>query len=284
MTGFGTAARRVEGGELRVEAASVNGRGLSVKARLPEALAAFHPEVERLARERLARGTLTVTAEIRQARGRRRAVLNEDALAGYLKDFAAARRRHPALPEPDWRTLTALPGVLEGPREDPGLAKAMAAALAGALDACVKDRAREGKALATILLGILARAEKALATAEARREAAREAYRGRLEERLAKALGSATPLDPDLRRDILVQAERADIAEEVARLKVHVTEARRCLAAKEPMGRRLDFLAQEMLREANTLGSKSQDAPLTLAALDLKTALDQFKEQVQNVE
>ncbi len=286
MTGFGAARGRLPGGELRVEVASVNGRGLNVKVRLPEALSASQAGVEARCRARLARGTLTVSAEIRRSPGAQRARLDQDVLAGYVRDFARAAARFPSLPPVDWRTLTSLPGVLEPPRGQEGAEPLLLKVLDRALKACARDRDREGRALGRIFGRLLDTAEAALARAEARREPAREAYRGRLSERLAAALGreGLTPLDADLRRELVLHAERSDIAEEVARLRTHVKEARRCLASAEPTGRRLDFLAQEMLREANTLGSKTQDAALGLAGLDLKTALDQLKEQVQNIE
>jgi uncharacterized protein (TIGR00255 family) len=286
MTGFGAARGRLPGGELRVEVASVNGRGLNVKARLPEALSSSQAEVESRCRARLARGSLTVSVELRRLPGARRARLDQAALAGYVRDFARAAARFPALPPVDWRTLTALPGVLELPREQEGAGPLLLKVLDQALKACARDRDREGRALGRICGRLLDTAESALTRSEVRREPAREAYRSRLSERLAAALGreELPPLDGDLRRELVLHAERSDIAEELARLRTQVKEARRCLASNEPTGRRLDFLSQEMLREANTLGAKSQDAELSLAGLDLKTALDQFKEQVQNIE
>ena len=286
MTGFGSARGRLPGGELRVEVASVNGRGLNVKVRLPEALASSQAEVESRCRARLARGSLAVSVELRRRSGAQRARLDPGVLAGYVRDFAQAAARFPSLPPVDWRTLTSLPGVLELPGKQEGAGPLLLKVLDQALKACARDRAREGRALGRICGRLLDTAEAALVRAEARREPAREAYRSRLSERLAAALGreGLVPLDADLRRELVLHAERSDIAEEVARLRTHLKEARRCLASAEPTGRRLDFLSQEMLREANTLGSKTQDAALGLAGLDLKTALDQLKEQVQNIE
>lgn len=271
MTGFGAA----QAGGVRVELSGVNGRGLAVKMRLGEAFPGEKAEAR--LRGRIHRGTLTVSAA--RASGDR-ARLNLKALEGYLKEFEAARRRLPSLPPPDWRTLTSLPGVLEGASADEAdLLKALDAAIS----AFLKDREREGKSLAKILSRLLDEAGDALARAEALRGPAVEAARKRLGDRLSSALGLAAP-DEALRRELVLQAERSDFSEEADRLKVHLSEALSCLKAREPIGRRLDFLAQEMMREANTLGAKAADAALAHAAVDLKTALDRFKEQVQNVE
>ena len=281
MTGFGAG----RAGWIRVELSGVNGRGLGVKLRLGESLSSCQAAVESRLRERVARGTLTVSAEIRRGKGDR-ARLDLKALSGYVKEFEAARKRLPSLPVPDWRTLTSLPGVLtggpEGKDPEPDLLKALDAAV----DSFLKDREREGRALERICARILGEAESALAKADARRNPALEAFRARLAERLSAALDKArlSPDDEGLRREVVLHAERSDVAEEVDRLRVHLSEARKCLKASEPSGRRLDFLAQEMMREANTLGSKASDALLSQAAVDLKTALDRFKEQVQNIE
>ena len=283
MTGSGSGAASASGCEVRVELTSVNGRGLSVKARLPDALAAYQAALEASIRERLERGTLTVAAEYRRAGSRSR--LNRARLAEYAKELATAGAGK-NLPPPSWEALLSLPGVLESPREEAPLEKLLEKALEAALKNLEKDRAREGKALEKICSALLDQAETAAAKAEARRGPAQEAYRGRLSERLKAALARENMKleEPELRRELLLYAERADVEEELSRLKVHVTEARRCLTTSGPIGRRLDFLAQEMLREANTLASKSADATLSLAAVDLKTALDRLKEQVQNLE
>lgn len=282
MTGFGAA----QAGDLRVEVSSVNGRGVSVKARLSEALAAFHPLVEAKARERLHRGTLMISVSLRARAGGRRAHLNAGALAAYAKEFALARKRLPSLPAVDWATLAALPGVMDPPPEEAGLERLLSKAMDQALKALMGDRAREGRALVGHCRRILDAAEKSLALAASRREGAREVLSARLQARLGEALSRAglSGLDDGMRRELVLHAERGDVAEELERLRVHIAEARRTLAGAGPAGRRLDFLAQEMLREANTLGSKSQDPVLTHAVIDLKTALDRFKEQVQNLE
>ncbi len=281
MTGRGSGAASASGCEVRVELTSVNGRGLNVKARLPDALAPYQAALEARVRETLERGTLTVAAEFRRAGSRAR--IHRARLAEYVRELGAAGKN---LPPPSWEALLSLPGVLESPRDEAPLEKLLEKALAQALKNLEKDRAREGKALERICSSLLDQAEAAAAKAEARRVPAQEAYRGRLSERLKAALARENLKleEPELRRELLLYSERADVEEELSRLKVHVAEARRCFSASGPVGRRLDFLSQEMLREANTLASKSADATLSLAAVDLKTALDRLKEQVQNLE
>lgn len=287
MTGFGAGKAAAGGRTLRAEVSSVNARGLTVKVRLPEALSGCQPAVEAELRKRLDRGTFSVTVDLRQAPGRRRARLNRRLLAEYVREFEAARKGAGNLPPPDWATLAALPGVVEPVEENAGdLERILMKALDQALGACERERAREGRATAAACRRLLDQAEKALGLAEARREEALTAYKGRLSERFKAALAreGLRLEEPELRKELLLHAERSDIAEEVSRLQIHIGQARLCLAGNSPAGRRLDFLAQEMMREANTLGSKSPDAALTAAAIDLKTALDRLKEQVQNIE
>ena len=286
MTGFGEGRASSGGCAVRVEVSSVNGRGFALKLRLPEALSACQSMVESKVREHFERGTLTITAELKHARGKRRVRLNLRLLAEYARELEHARRKLRSLPPPDWQTLSTLPGVLEPLRDEGALPDTLMKALEKALAACARTRAREGRATSAACSGLLGEAEKALSRAEERREGALAAYRERLAERTQAVLSREGLVlsEPDLRREILLHAERSDVAEEASRLKAHLKEARRCLEGSGPAGRRLDFLAQEMMREGNTLASKSLDAALSLAAIDLKTALDRFKEQVQNIE
>ena len=148
MTGFGSGQAAAGTARLRVELSSVNGRGLTTKIRLPDALSGAQAAAEARLRERLARGTVTLGADLRRGPGSAPARLNFGALAAYARDFEAARKKLKDLPPVDWRTLTSLPGVLEPAASQEGLEKALLKALDQALAALGKDRAREGKALA----------------------------------------------------------------------------------------------------------------------------------------
>jgi len=165
------------------------------------------------------------------------------------------------------------------------LAARVLADLDNALAALVADRMREGRAMAAVLTGHLAEIERLAAAAEASPARTPEAIRARLAEQVATLLGATEKLDPDrLHQEAVLLATRADIREELDRLAAHVAAAHALIAEDGPVGRRLDFLAQELNREVNTLCAKANDRSLTAIGLDLKAVVDQFREQIQNVE
>jgi uncharacterized protein (TIGR00255 family) len=291
MTGFADARGAHNNLRWRWEAKSVNGRGLDIRFRAPAGYEGLEAGARTLAGERFKRGSLqmglTVAAE-ETSRGFR---IDAAALADAVR-IAKRLAEETGLPPARVDGLLALKGVVvqeeSGVLDDEArLARdaTMLESLASALDQLVRARANEGAKLQTILIHQVTEIERL--TAEAHTLAAQQAalLRDRMQAQLKELLppGAAVP-EERIAQEIAMLAVRADLREELDRLAAHAQEARVLIAGKEPAGRKLDFLSQEFNREANTLCSKSSDIQLTHVGLALKAVIDQFREQVQNVE
>jgi len=200
-------------------------------------------------------------------------------------------RRTTGAAAPQAEALLGIKGVLEvveaeeSEEEMQARAEAMLAGLGTALDGMVRARETEGRRLRAVILGQIAAIERLVQAADSAPGRAPEAMRRRLSEQLARLLESGANLDESrLYQEAALLATRADVEEELQRLRAHIAAARELLDASEPAGRRLDFLAQEFNREANTLCSKAIDPEMTRAGLELKAVIDQMREQVQNIE
>jgi uncharacterized protein (TIGR00255 family) len=287
MTGFGAGRGSVAGEELDVEVRSVNHKYCEVKARLPRELTALEQEVVRAVKERLARGGVEVSVR-RTAVGGAVAPQVDVALAeSYARAFADVQKR---LGLPGTVTLgdvLAAEGVIrlaERAVDVEGARAALRAALSAALDALVAMRAREGEALARDLSTRLEAVEVAVGRVAELSPQIVEQQRKRLSERIAELTGGVA-LDPArLVQEVALFADRTDVAEEITRLRSHVGQVRALVRGDEPAGRKLDFLVQEMHREVNTIGSKSQSAELASIVVGLKAEIERMREQVQNVE
>ena len=288
MTGFA----RVEGAlgdwTWAVEARSVNGRNLEVRFRGPPGLDALERPAREAAQSRFQRGQINIAVQGRRASISRATRINVEALESYLafgEGLVAAGRATP----PSLDGLLALPGVIEVADQDEDAAAraalegAMAASIAEALDALKRSRATEGMAIEVLLSGFLDRIEALTRSADAEAGQQPALIKARFERRLVDLLGEGAPEDRIL-QEAAALALRADVREEVDRLLAHVAAARTLIAEQGAAGRRLDFLTQEFMREANTLCSKSAVGSLTAIGLALKASIDQFREQVQNVE
>ncbi len=288
MTGYGrgTAANRYA--EAEAELRSVNGKGLSLKLRVPGDRLELEQRAEALLRKRLRRGSLQGSLRV-QAQGRT-AVLDPELLGRYLREWRrAARSLGLADGEPGLADLLALPGALQTPPESEavrrGVLRAAEAALTEALERLIASRVEEGRRLARELQRLVRAMRGRLRQVEGRLPRAREAAAKRLRERIEEAWARAGVTEPlDLTREIAVLAERADVREEVARLGIHLDRLEELLAAGGPCGRELDFVLQECHREVNTLGSKSADPVLARRVVELKLLVQQAKEQAANVE
>lgn len=288
MTGQGSADAPLEAATLRVEMRSVNHRFVEVRVRMPPELSEHTGFVEDLVRKRLGRGRVEVTVRV------------EGELAGEVTlDVARARSAFTALsalrdelapgePVP-LSLLSSVPGLFSGARgvEDDVARASLAVALEGALEAMELMRAAEGKALAKDLQERVARVREQLSAIEVRVPACVENTRAKLRERIARLLeGTGVELDQGrLEHEVAHAADRADVTEECTRLRSHADQLDALVASdtSEPLGRKLDFLLQETGREANTIGSKSNDAELARLVVDLKAEIERMREQVQNV-
>jgi len=290
MTGFARADGSMGALSWHWEARSVNGRGLDVRLRLPPGFEGLEPQVREAIAKRVVRGSVAVNLSVRRSEGQTQIRLNEAALAQVL----AALDRLEAIANverPRAEGLLGIKGVLElvEPQESEAEAQArseaMLAGLAEALDGMVRARADEGRRLQAVVLDQVAAIERLVAAIEIMPGRSPDTVRERLKEQVGRLLETGAPLDATrLYQEAALLATRADTEEELKRLAAHIATAREMLAAREPAGRRLDFLAQEFNREANTLCSKANDAEMTRAGLELKAVIDQMREQVQNIE
>jgi uncharacterized protein (TIGR00255 family) len=287
MTGFGAGRRASGGEEISIEIRAVNHKFCEVKVRIPRELAALEPAVARAVKDRLARGGIDVSLR-RTGPGGAMAPRVDAALAeAYARAYAEVGARLGLHGQVALADIVGAEGVIRLDDRDADVEAARAAAeraMAQALDALVAMRAREGEALRRDLEARLATVEGLVVRVEALAPLAVEHHRARLAERVVE-LTRGVPLDPGrLAQEIALLAERTDVAEEVTRLRSHVAQARQLLGSGEPAGRKLDFLVQEMHREANTIGSKSQHAEISGVVVALKAEIARMREQVQNVE
>ncbi|MEM6751058.1 MAG: YicC/YloC family endoribonuclease [Planctomycetota bacterium] len=297
MTGFGEATVEDAGAHFDAELRAVNHRYFKCVVRAPEELSGLEPELEAQLRKHVSRGSFALMLRVRGAETTAPSQVNDDALLAYLDHLEtihgriAARTNDPSV-RIDLAQLLALPGVLT-PATDPAelLARARRAAPAlieQAVAALDRMRVAEGATLTEEFSRLLDQMSQRAAEVRERAPLVVAEHRDRLLARVRDLVASAQiEIDhKDLTREAAIFADRSDITEELHRLDAHVEHFREALSRKngEPVGRTLDFLAQEMLREVNTVGSKCNDGQIAQRVVDLKTAIDRIKEQVQNVE
>ncbi len=292
MTGFGEASVEHEGAHYFLELRSLNNKYFKAVIRLPEQLQGLEAELEARLRRKLTRGAVTLIAKASDYSEATAFDVNHHALDRYVQQLHNSKSVNNGDISMDVSSLLNLPGVLQPPANEEEVLARAREAFSGLLDkACeklVEMREREGKATLEELLSQHEVISKRLAVVAERAPTVVDEYQERLRTRIEKMLADAgVPTDPgDLVREVAVYAEKSDIAEEVARLSAHLDQFKDLITAKDsrPIGRTLDFLAQEMLREANTIASKSNDAEIARETVEIKGAIDRIKEQVQNVE
>ncbi|MGD0142400.1 MAG: YicC/YloC family endoribonuclease [Rhizomicrobium sp.] len=290
MTGFADGHGAHDGLRWRWEAKSVNGRSLELRLRMPPGLDGIEPAARALAGERFRRGNIQATLTLEPQEGVRGLRVDPVALAAAVRiaqEVASETGLAPARVD----GLLALKGVIVqdevlplGPRARADRDAAILESLATAFDALIRARANEGAKLATVMGGLVEEIDRL--TREAARLAATQPaqLRDKLAAQLKELVAGTSVSEDRLAQEVALLAVKADIREELDRLGAHVQEARTLMASGTAVGRKLDFLAQEFNREANTLCSKSTDITLTRTGLALKATIDQFREQAQNVE
>jgi uncharacterized protein (TIGR00255 family) len=286
MTGF--ARHTANAGRVAIvwELKSVNGKALDLRFRFPSGWERLEPAVRQQFQSAFSRGNIQANLALDAGDAGDELVINEAVLKQFelLSADLSARL---GLAPPTVADVLSLPGILQRSETaaDEALEPAILQCLGEAVLALKQARLAEGAALQAILLGHADAVEALTLKAEADPARQPEAIRARIADNIATLLGAAPALDQDrLASEALFIASRADIREEIDRLKTHVKSARQLLAQGGAAGRKLDFLAQEFNREANTLCSKSNAASITAVGLVLKAAVDQFREQVQNLE
>lgn len=292
MTGFGEARRLDDRWAVRVEIRSVNNRHLKLTCKLSDRFAALEPQLERLVREAVRRGTVQLVLRIDSPARPDSYRINRVALDSYrsdLEEALGAKVRRPAL----LAALLALPGVVETGRLHDGdeAAEAWPVVEETAREAIAhfnESRAREGRAMQDDLLALGQVAVQHMREAEALAPGVVAAYRDRLHDRVRFLIEEkgATLQPADLVREVSIFAERSDIAEEVTRLRAHLEQYLQVVreGSDDAAGRKLEFIVQEMGREANTMGSKAGDVGISRAVFEIKGALEKIRELIQNIE
>ena len=290
MTGFARADVTHGDTAWHWEVRSVNGRNLDLRLRLPSGFDALEIKARGLVQEKLARGNCTISLWVKRESGQTEIKLNETALR-QAQAVAERAQDLTGLKPARLDTLLGMRGVVEtvegeeSEETQAALMHALIASLAVALDQLVSARAREGERLQTVIekqLAVIGTLVERAANASARQP---EAIVQRLGEQIARLTEPGSTLDPDrLHQEALLLAAKADIQEELDRLRAHVAAANELIDSSQPSGRKFEFLAQEFNREANTICSKASDIEISRAGLELKTVIDQLREQVQNIE
>jgi uncharacterized protein (TIGR00255 family) len=291
MTGFGRAEGSRGSASWTWEARSVNGRHLDIRCRLPAGFAHLEAEARRLVDERCRRGQLDITLRLERGAGAAAYRLNE-ALASQLPDLLAELGRLSEAPPPRLDGLLRLPGLVElvevreSADERGALEDDLRRTLAEAIDVLVAARAREGERTEAALHALLRELERLVGAAGAAAAAQPAALAARLREQVGALLGGGASPVPEERlvQEVALLVARSDVREELDRLRAHADEFAELIRAGSPVGRKLDFLCQELNREANTLCAKSQDLTLTRVGLEIKAVVEGIREQVQNVE
>lgn len=290
MTGYARGAGTVPGVAFTLEMKSVNGRGLELRMRLSTGFDALESELRRIVGKRITRGSVTVSLTVEREGDGGRVVVNHQALEAVIAGLDWLKVRVDA-ERPRLDGLLALKGVIEQHQSPlpPDEEEALNAAIRTLADQVVASlaaaRRDEGRRICDVLTVRLDEIEALTASAERHPGRSREAVQARLRLQVADLMATNPALSEErLAQEAVLLATKADIREELDRLGAHVAAARALLRDGGPVGRKLDFLSQEFNREANTLCSKSNDVALTAIGLDLKAAIDQLREQVQNIE
>lgn len=290
MTGYARASAALDGLHWQWDIKSVNGKGLDIRCRLPPGFETLDLPVREIAQKHLKRGNVQIGFTSDRGGAEQKLAVNEAALEQVVALAEKLRERLGGAP-PQIETLLGLRGVIDvaAPVEDEAQTarrdKAILKSAEEAFQALAVMRKAEGAKLTAVLGLHLDRIEKLVLAARDNPARSVEAIRTRLAEQVSRLMEVNSSFDRDrLHQEAVLLATRADIAEEIDRLFAHIEAARALVQSSEPAGRQLDFLAQEFNREANTLCSKASDRSLTAIGLELKTVIDQMREQVQNIE
>ena len=290
MTGFGRGSADGDGFAVGVEIKTVNNRYLDIHLRAPQELTSLEMEIRKRVSARLSRGRVDLNISFDRTGSGATYEINQAVVAAYVDALREIQRQFNLNGEIDVSAIARLPGALSSPRNEltDEMTTSLNAAIDQALDSLEQMRAVEGNSLAGEMRKRLQRIEQTIPTIEAAASSLVEAYNQRLHKRISELLarGSQTvELDPGrLAQEVAYLADRSDITEELARLKSHVDQFREAIDSEEEVGKRLDFLLQELNREANTVLSKSGEIAIKEAALAIKAEVEKLREQVQNVE
>ncbi len=290
MTGFGRGYDSGEGYSVTAEIKTVNNRFLDVNLRLPADLQQIESAIKRQITQRLARGRVDVNLTF-ERESEVAYTLNRPMIEGYIKALRELKDDFGLSGEPDVNSIARLPNVLVSKKseaESDGFHEGVERAVSLALDDLEKMRSTEGAALFAEIDSRLAAIESLVPGIEAEAASVADEYRTRLTKRVSEMLQrSEIHIEPDparLAQEVAYLADRADISEEIARLRAHIDQYRAIMGEESDVGKRLDFLTQELNREANTIASKTSNMKVKESALSIKSEIEKIREQIQNVE
>lgn len=287
MTGFGQGSAEGDDFRVRVEIRSVNNRAVDVHTRLPQELASLEVTLKKQVQAAVKRGRVDLTVSVEQLKPATFEI-NRPLVSGYLSALSELKREFALEGDPSLELIAKLSGALQVSQNsgalDENLVSGTVAAVSQALTSLTEMRVVEGQELAAELNSRLANIEQQMPAIE--NEAARlpAVYREKLLKRLQEISSGAQVDETRVAQEAIMLADRSDISEEIARLKSHITQLRDLIRSTEEAGKRLDFILQEMNREANTILSKSNDLAIADAAIVIKTEVEKLREQGQNVE
>ena len=286
MTGYGRAMRESDGRQLTIELKSVNHRFLDLAFRMPRNLMFLEDDARKIIGARLARGHVDVFITYRNMRADARVVQVDRALFDAYAGALAGLTGSDVKDDRSLMSIARLPDVLnvtEAEEDQEALRSLLKETLSAALDAIVAMREREGMEIKKDLAFRADNIEAMTEKIEARYPETVQEYTARLRAAIEELIAQSVD-ETRLLTEVAIMADRSAIAEETVRLHAHISQLRECLAQTEPVGRRLDFLVQELNREVNTITSKSQDVPITQLAVSMKAEIEKLREQLQNIE
>ncbi|MGH7652529.1 MAG: YicC/YloC family endoribonuclease [Gemmatimonadaceae bacterium] len=287
MTGFGAADGLVGDARASVEIRTVNHRFFSPNLKIPATFARYEGEIREILRQKIARGHVTLLAHV-GADSTAEAVIDENKLARYLSTLKELKKKHGLVGELDIATLLRLPDVIAQPEDevDAGAGEALVKIVIAAADNLLAMRRAEGSQLSSFLLERAAAVEGRLAKVEQRAPIRLTEHHERVKRTVAELLEGVAPDPQRIAQEIALLADKLDVAEELDRFRSHLTVFRETIESNtnEPVGKRLGFILQEMVREANTIGSKANDALILQEVIGIKEELERIREQVENLE
>jgi len=287
MTGFGAAEGTVGDARASVEIRTVNHRFFSPNLKLPPAFARWEGEIREILRQKIARGHVALTARVDRA-GNAGPVIDEARLAQYANTLKELQKKHALGGEVDLATVLRLPDVVAPPSEemDSGAGEALAGIVAKAVENLIMMRRAEGAQLAAFLLERVAAVETRLARIETRAPIRLKEHHERVKRTVSELIGGAGADPQRIAQEIAILADKLDVAEELDRFRSHLAAFRETARSQtaDPVGKRLGFILQEMVREANTVGSKASDAQIQEDVIAIKEELERIREQVENLE
>ncbi len=291
MTGFGHSSLDRDGIHVATEIKSVNNRYLKLSVRLPDAIARFERDIERVVRARVSRGSVQLSIRVRLPAGQSEHMIDQDVLTAYQHQLRAITSgdMSSAVP-PTMGELLQLPGVIVDSEFPEDLVNALwpvvETAINESLDHFHDFREREGETMRVDLDRQCEVIETELITVGAEAPQTIQEYRDKLIERVRRLIGDASVSigENDVIREVALFADRCDINEEMTRLRSHIDQFRRLLNGTQSQGRKLEFIGQEMFREINTIGSKANSVPIAHSVVEMKAAIERIREVLQNVE